>query len=222
MEKKNIRNITIIVVAVALIIAVLGGGTFAYWQWISADEDQTIVNVTVEEGISMTINPTTVTLTNMRPTNDCDGDYAMIGTATITIDNQTGILAQPTFKLKAKSSKNLTANAWSKLNFAITEDGGSCSSPLYQGTFTGGSTTANTWTDTAEIPRASVTFDAFAYNNGTRMDIGEPTEHVYDVYVWIDSSYVATNQGTTVSDVLQDNTITVTWSENSVVEQVLS
>lgn len=210
-KDKSINKITIAVVAVAMIIAITGGATFAYWQWTSNNAQQTQVNVTVDEGITMTITPTTASKSNMRPTNDCDGTYAMAATATVTINNLTGIKARPTFRLKAKATNALTSAIWGKINYAITEDGGSCSSPLAQGSFTSGSTGANTWYHTGDI--SGVTFDAAKQTT---------TTHTYDLYIWVDSTYTGSNTGGTVSDKLQNNTITVTWSENSTVAQVLS
>lgn len=223
MEKKNISKVIISVIAVAVVIAIVGGATFAYWQWQTADEQQTLVNVTVAEGITMLIEPSQTLVGEngtLRPTNSCV-DYAFKANATVSIDNKTGVKAKPTFKLKFKSSKALSTAAWGKVNYAITELNGDCTSPLYQGTFSMGSTTANTWADTDEIPRDNVTFTAPPYNGGTKAELGAPTTHVYEVYVWLDSTYVGpVNTGTTVNDPLQDNTITVTWSGDSYVTQV--
>jgi len=109
MEKKNINKIVITVVAVALIIAVIGGATFAYWAWVTNTAQQTAVNVTVAQGINMTITPESATPATLAPTTgkisdgttDLDTHSAVMkSTAIVSIENQTGILARPKFMLK--------------------------------------------------------------------------------------------------------------------------
>ena len=224
MEKKDINKLIVAVIAVLLVMAVIGGATFAYWQWVTSEEQQTLVNVTVAEGISMTIDPQPMTKTGMYPTNNCNGPAAMVGAATITVNNQTGILARPSFKLKAKVEKGgsdaLPAAALAKINYAVFEGTATdceLENALATGTLSGGSTSGG-W---AHFPTAAdtyltnVTFDAAAYAE---------TEHVYKVWVWLDSTYTAVNpnEGDTVRDPMQNATITVTWSENSIVEQILT
>lgn len=120
MENKNTNKIVITVVAVALIIAVIGGATFAYWQWITNEEQQTVVNVTMTQGINMTITPEATTNNKLYPTNtttnqieDCTGtgedivctltnQAVMRSYAVVSIENQTGIMARPRFMLKLR------------------------------------------------------------------------------------------------------------------------
>lgn len=206
-----------------MVMLLVSGSTFAYWRWQS--NDNTIINVTADQNGVMFIDPPNPSKTGMRPTSDCDGDYAMSGTATVTINNGTGITLRPTFKLKAKASKALTAAIWGKINYAIVDDtaGTTCDTTTYKGAFSTGTftsgTAANTYYHTGEISVGS-TFDVPPYNGGSSASIGEAQTRTYTLYVWIDSSYTATNTGTTVSDKLQNNTITVTWSENSILTQV--
>lgn len=122
MEKKNISKIAIVIVAITVILVAAGGATFAYWQWVSAENEQTAINVTVAQGINMTINPTIISTTTMYPTKglnaageqDLDSHEAvMTSTALVTIENQTGIKARPKFMLKLQilsaGGTNITA-----------------------------------------------------------------------------------------------------------------
>lgn len=246
MEKRNINKVTLAVIAVALIIAIVGGSTYAYWTWQTASGQRTNVNVTVAEGISMVITPTTVSTNKLHPTNNCAGDATIVSTALIEIDNQTGILARPKFYLKLQilnsAGTNITSTYAQYIHYAVAETDGSCTSPIASGIFTNQQTT-NVNNDGAAVtgwynspiitnlngtfPKitsedaASVSFDAPAYNGGTMGNVsGNKATHTYKVWAWLGNEYAATNTGDTVSDPLQDATIKVSWSETSEVIQV--
>lgn len=254
MEKKNINRVVVAVVAVALIVAIIGGATFAYWQWITNTSQQTAVNVTVAQGINMTIEPTTVNTNTLHPTNieintiEGGNTAIMKSTALVSIENQTGILARPKFMLKLKITNSDGSQIITNSNnagdskkyreyirYAVTEENGSCDTPITAGTFNGNATatgngfynspylTLDTY-DTANSTNApdgfpdltsenpgSVSFNANAYVT---------TEHTYKVCVWLDSSYTFTNEGNAVTDPMQNAIITVTWSDDSEVIQV--
>lgn len=129
MERKNTSKTIIVAVAIALFVAVVGGATFAYWQWITSDDQQTAVNVTVAQGINHIITPEpgdTAVNVKMRPTNtetdiieDCAGegdskvctlknDAVMVDYTQVKIENQTGIVARPKYMLKLKITKGGT------------------------------------------------------------------------------------------------------------------
>ena len=102
MNKKEFKTGLIIVLILVIVMLIASGGTFAYLQWQTSTDQLTALNVSVTDNINMHIDPATVTKTGMRPTNNCDGDFAMSGVSTVTITNNTGILARPRFKLKIK------------------------------------------------------------------------------------------------------------------------
>ena len=103
MKNKDINKVAIAVIAVALVVAVIGGSTFAYWQWITADDQQTLVNVTVQDGISMSITPTTTQTNVLYPVTRTNCSLASIsGSAVVTVVNNTGVEARPQFYLKLK------------------------------------------------------------------------------------------------------------------------
>lgn len=126
MEKKDMNKVVIAIVAVTLIIAIIGGSTFAYWQWITASEQETLVNVTVQDGISMTIIPTTGTQTKpLYPVTRTNCQKASIeGFADVTVVNETGIEARPQFYLKLKIEKdgeNITSTYAKYIKYAVSE-----------------------------------------------------------------------------------------------------
>lgn len=159
MNNNNAKKIIIAVVAVFIVIAIIGGATFAYWQWVTDTSQRTLVNVTVEQGISMTINPTSVSLDvdaagniGMRPTNDCTkANRVFSSTALVTVVNDTGIAARPKFMLKVKITKSDGSDitnayreyihyAVGEVNEDLPEEGDNytvCTSPIAAGTFSG-------------------------------------------------------------------------------------
>lgn len=214
-KKKNNDNqkLLVTIIAVALIIAIIGGATFAYWSWQSNNAQKT--NVTVEvEGATFTIVGNNITNTGMYPTADCDGAGALVGdVATVTIVNETESPMTASLKLRASLTKKqgtLDATNKGKLNWAVvdTTAGTTCETTTYKGTLA--NVTTNTDIDTG------ISFVAAGTTRGA-----EPvtTTKTYRVYVWLDSSYTYTNSGSTVSDPMQDLTISVKWSPASTLIQ---
>ena len=106
-KKKNLIITLVIVLIVGLTIA---AGTFAYFQWTSGIEGGTSVNVTIEAGqVTMHIEPDNTVMDGVRPTNSCNNAVAY-GDALMTIVNNTGAMAIPSFKLSVKVTKNGTGN----------------------------------------------------------------------------------------------------------------
>lgn len=271
MKNNNVSKLIIAIIAVILIIAIVGGSTFAYFQWTTAANQRTAVNITIEQGrITMHIEPERTVFEELKPTANCDAydngtnthPYAtMYGDALVTVVNNTGTLAIPSFKLSAKVTKGgtgtLTSSALSHIHYAVaaiatTEDAdgnavkgttvtGSCSSPLTAeangdktffsnsnliatGTFESVST-AGAWSD---LPSTTGTYLPRQYNTNTNTSSGvtfkalqyDTTHQYFRVYIWLDSTYTTTTVGNTVSDPLQDAKIEITWSTNSMIEQV--
>ena len=99
-----------------------------------------------------------ITDTGLYPTNNCAGTGAMpiddsgdyyAPASIITIENQTGVIARPKFKLRVKiTDKNgnvITNNSAGTdngnnpyryfINYAVAEENGACTEPLYSGNF---------------------------------------------------------------------------------------
>lgn len=216
MKKKNkeTNKLLISIIAVALIIAIIGGATFAYWSWQSNTAQQTNVNVSVAGG-NLTISGGNVTNTGMYPTSDCDGTGALVGgTATVTAVNQTE--SPMTVKLfirgtlSAKQGSLTTTNK-GKLNWAVVQVASSTATPSDNTCKTGAiaSGTLTNVTTNTDI-NTGITFTAAASTTTTKY---------YKLYVWLDSTYSFTNSGSTVSDPMQNLTISVKWSPASIMTQ---
>lgn len=132
-----------------------------------------------------------------------------------------------------------------EVNSSGTEINGSCASPAYQGTFgkaivttvTGGGNTnvvitpsstptnanvTNNTVTTIDITKSSSDYTTkltFPVTAGTANANGTTTSATttkyYKFYVWIDETYTYKNTGDTVSDPMQNLTITVQWSTKS-------
>ena len=98
-KKKSLITALLLVVVAGLSIT---AGTFAYFQWTTGAEGGTAVNVTIEMGgITMHIEPETTEFVGLYPTAHCENNVRY-GDALVTIVNNTGTLALPSFKLKVK------------------------------------------------------------------------------------------------------------------------
>lgn len=231
MENKNNRKVNIIVsiVAVALIIMLSAGGTYAYWTWISdtsvGSNQRTEIGELIISSPSFTITGNNVTGKLAAPTSTCySSSYTLAGRATVEADNVSSLPMKVTLTLKAKltastgtaSSADLTHVHW-----AIKEVAGSttafaaanCSTATANsasyttGTFTTAALSANTDYTT------TITYNVAANTNSTKY---------YQLYVWIDSGYTHQNVGNVQSDPLQDMKVYLTFSDASKFEQIQS
>lgn len=153
-------------------------------------------------------------------------------------------------KVTKGGSEALTSTALGHIHYAVVsiqtstsgvKQGtltGSCDAPLSAdatGLFTNSTTsatgnfstvsTSGAWTD---LPTTSAQFLPRQYNAITGAASGvtfkapqyATTYQWYRVYVWIDETYTTTTIGNVVSDPLQNAKIELTWSENSMLQQV--
>lgn len=270
-QKKNKQknNIIYVIAAVVAVIIMVSGSTYAYWQWISATNQQTNVNVVVR-GATMTITGDNATSTTLRPTNDCDGVAALVSQeATVTVVNETGTQMRATPRLDiilTPAQGTLTSTILSHIHWAVVDitatPTGTCTSTEYQGTLdklirptiTVDNTTKDisvsyssvTPVSASTASGATTTFDlvknissfktgltdanrvantlSFVANPATinQQGVTTPvtTTNKYKVYVWIDETYAGQNVGGTVSDPLQNITISVKWSTKSTLFQI--
>lgn len=272
MKNNNVKNIIFAIIAVVLMIVIVGGSTFAYFQWTTAENQKTSVNVTIEQGkIVMHIEPEQTVFEGLHPTANCATSVAY-GDALVTITNNTGTLAIPSFKLSASVTKSvddvdLTAKDLAYIHYAVASVGtqvvrtpgqddvvkklstvnGSCSSPLTAAQYVDDETTlfetpnliaTGTFADVVsptpagttgtDLPLAQGVFLPRQYNLNTgevsgvtfKAEAGVTSYQYFRVYIWIDEQYTTTTIGNTVSDPLQNAKIEITWSTNSMIEQV--
>ena len=108
-NKKTLFMSLVIVLLVGLMVS---AGTFAYFQWTTDVNQRTNVNVTIAAGgIKMIMTPEGGVLEakGLKPVADCMESYAYFDTK-IQIQNTTGSLVVPSFKLKARVKPNSAAN----------------------------------------------------------------------------------------------------------------
>ena len=213
-KDNDTKKILITLTIVILIIVIIGGATFAYWTWQSNNAQMTNVSGRIPErdesgGFVFNITGGGVSSTKtMYPTNDCDGAGAIIsGNTTVTAGNpsstdMTVFLAIRATVTAAQGTLNSTNKG--KLNWAIidTSTSATCANPTAQGTLS----TAGTNTDIDTTIRFTATKES-------------TTTKTYKLFIWLDSSYTFTNYGDTVSDPMQNLTINVGWSPDSVMAQ---
>ena len=270
-KKKSLITALLLVVVAGLSIV---AGTFAYFQWTTGAEGGTAVNVTIEMGgITMHIEPETTEFVGLYPTAHCENNVRY-GDALVTIVNNTGTLALPSFKLKVKvtdkDGNGVPADALSHIHYSVvpietTKSGDNpvkgettytCANiPSVNSTDTGGLLTNGEGSVTSSFTFAGVATDG-TYTHVPSVDdvsssgvattagylprqyfisgdkLGETagityigntyttTYQYYRVYVWIDDGYTSTIVGNVVSDPLQNAKIEITWSEESMVQQV--
>ena len=119
-KKKSLITALLLVVVAGLSIT---AGTFAYFQWTTGTEGGTQVNVTIEMGgITMHIEPETTEFVGLYPTAHCENNVRY-GDALVTIVNNTGTLAIPSFKLKVrvtdKDGNGVPKSALEHINYAV-------------------------------------------------------------------------------------------------------
>ena len=119
-KKKSLITVLVMTVVAGLSIV---AGTFAYFQWTTGEDQRTSVNVTIEMGgITMHIEPENTGFVGLYPTAHCENNVRY-GDSLVTIVNNTGTLAIPSFKLKVKvikgGSGELTAEALKHLHYSV-------------------------------------------------------------------------------------------------------
>lgn len=232
MKKKDNNKLIIAIAAVLLIIAIVGGSTFAYWSWQTATNQQTSVSVTIKGG-SLNITGTNVTSVGMYPTKDCDGAAALVGTATVTAKNETATDMLVTLKLRGTiTSSQGTLNSTNKayLKWAVVETtsalglsaaDNACDTATYNGTLANVTTSTDFDTGiTFTAYRNDLTTTELNSHKETTINSGVATTvRTYKVYVWLDETYPYENTGNTVTDPMQDLSISVKWSPASTMTQ---
>lgn len=230
--KKN-NKLIVSIIAVALIIILVGGGTYAYWMWVSAED--TSISFTVAGG-TMTIDgggdiTTTALLAPAACTNE---KYAIQRKIVVNAENVTNDSMVEVIQLQVKSLSTTTGTL-NETNKASIEWALVRSDTTQH--------TANTWleaTNNCSLSATSATDETSLNITGTMLAKGNfsnisegdtitlydkeivpsATDNVagtatdyYELYIWINPNYIGdATVGTTVKDALQDLKITLEWS----------
>lgn len=189
-KKNNDKQKTILILTiVALIIALVAGGTYAWWTWVSGNN--TNVNITVK-GMTMILDGGgDITAQNLVPTSCTNTTYAVQRTINYSVTNPTTIAATATIQLNPSTFPTQLRNA--KLMWKLTTAANCGGTQVATGTFS--STTQGSVMNltTVSVPANTTT----------------PITGTYYLSIWLDSSYTSTNTGNTVSDTLQNKSMTL-------------
>lgn len=189
---KNNNNQTyktvLTVVAVLMLIVLVGGGTYAWWTWRSANN--TTVNITVSGGTYTLDGGGSITGKSLVPTDQCNGNYAIVRTITTKTTNTTN--TNMNAKIQLNPSVFPADLQSSHLKWYINTTN-SCTNGGVSGDF--GSVVQGTKFD----------LTSFTVNAGTTT----AQNNTFYLFIWLDSSYEHPNTGTTVSDPMQDKAFTL-------------
>ena len=206
MKEKN-KLIISIAAVVAMVIAVVGA-TYAYWTWASANNERTLVNFTVDLGLTATLDGGTISVSRLAPTSSCtNSTYSTKAPVTLNYSNNsgapaiaTGTLTVTQFTVQSGRSAFPT-NALTHLHYALTTSSSSCTTgAITSGTFSG------------KGSNGSVLFTDTVLQNNIATGTTNGSKNMW-LYVWLDDSYTFQNVGSeAVQDPMQDLQIILTWS----------
>lgn len=233
-QKNNNRNF-VIIAAIIMVLALVAGGTYAYWTWRG---NVTAINVTTSIGnIGLTLNGGDGTIgSGLAPAACTNATYASKDTVSINFYNETDFPAYVTLTLKLKSftwnnGSKPTSTQLSNIKYAISNSSSACtplSGDAYGaltntagGTFSG--ITANNTKGTAQTQDYelfNINFKLPA-NTGTE---ASPSSRTYYLYFWIDAAYEGIHAGSTANgsgvivDPLQGIAFSTSWSAGTITQ----
>lgn len=210
MKERN--KLIIAIIAVILIIAVVIGATYAYWQWSTNTTQATNVKFTVptqDKLLGATLNGGgSTTVSNLAPAACTNSTYAMKKQISLSYFNQTS----QTASIKA----TLTVSNWTQphtgtlrlnnLHYALTT-GTNAGNGCDKGTVVAGGSSSSFVTSGALINNIEIKSASAGTGTST-----EPATETYYLWVWIDKNDTGSNTGSTVTDPMQDLSFTLTWT----------
>lgn len=216
---KERQKLIIAIIAVLAIIVLVGGATFAYWQWSTDTSQRTNVSFTItqsalQDQLSATLQGNgTTAVSKLAPAACTNSTYALKKEVLINHKNATtrdatvsAVLTLSNFVAPHKPSGSTSITQLSNLKYALTTSSTDCATGVVkEGDF---SSLAFGSTSTGASDKVLFT-QTFTSTAGTNTE----TPQRYYLWVWIDKDYSgSSNIGNTVSDPLQDLTFTLTWS----------
>ena len=206
--KKDNRNLIISLIAVAMIIVLAGGGTYAWLTWRSATNQQTNINVSVSNVTTDSSDTQNyrfnidgggnITSGKIAPTDQCNhSTYGIKRTINIDINNPSTTPFLATLQLQPITFPTVYANT--HLRWVLSTSSTDCTTAaniVGQGNF-GSATQGTKFTLT--------TFDVAAGSQSAAVK----TTKTYYLYIWLDEGYSVENVGNTVTNSMQDNSFTL-------------
>lgn len=191
-KDENRNKVIISITIVALIVALVSGGTYAWWTWVSANNTDTAVNITVGRLEMILDGGGNITAQNLVPTSCTSTTYAVQRQISYSLINPTTVASTATIQLNPSTFPAQLKN--SKLMWKLTTAANCGGTQVATGTF--GSTTQGRVMDltTIAVPAGTTT----------------PITGTYYLSIWLDSSYTGTtNVGGEVKDTIQDKSMTL-------------
>ena len=190
--KKDSRNLVISMVAVALIIILAGGGTYAWWTWVSGNN--TVVNITVAGGTYTLDGGGSITSgKNIAPTDQCNhSTYGIKRTITAKATNET--TTDMVAYVQLNPSTFPTLFKISNLEWVLTTSSSSCTSNIVA---------SGNFSNVVQGTKFNLTsFDVPALTTST-------LTKTYYLYIWVNEDYEIKNTGNTVTSSIQDKSFTL-------------
>ena len=225
-KNKKDKKTGLIIVVLLLVLALIAGGTYAYWSWNS--NNLITVNMTIDAGtMSLTFNGGgNTTVQKLAPTNctasGYNTNYVAKFPVTITRANSTTFPGSITFTLQltsltwkyAKPSSTDLAN----VKYILTSSNSLCTTAV--GGVSGSLTSATVGSTANTAQTQTKTLSSWTYTIPANTASGSET---YYLYFWIDPGYTFTNWGSNaVQDPLEDLIFTVNWTSNGTIQQAAS
>ena len=210
--KEDNRKIIMALIAVALIIVLAGGGTYAWLTWRSANNQQTVVNISIPNITTDSTNTTdyrfnvegggniTAGATGgiLAPTDQCNhSTYSIRRTVNIDINNPSTTAFSAKLELLPQTFPTQFANE--HLRWVLSTSSSNC-------TTAGNIVASGNFASVTQGTKFTLTtFDVTA---GTQTAAAKTTKTYY-LYIWIDEGYSVENVGNTVTGSMQDKTFTL-------------
>lgn len=171
MKKKNI----ILIIGILLFEILIAGGTMAYWRWENSDDNETLVNFTIDEffecsaDVGGDITPANVQLAPAMCTSEKNAIKKKLTVYTTAYGDQV-VLMDLWLEINTLSSE---LSATQNFKYAITTDENSCTNNVVaSGSFTG-----------KQVGDKVYLFNQKNYHESTSED-GEE----YWLYIWLDAA----------------------------------
>lgn len=192
--KKDNRNLIISIIAVAMIIILAGGGTYAWLTWRSANN--TVVNITVAGGTYTLDGGGNITSgKNIAPTDQCNhSTYGIQRTITAKATNETTTNMIAYVQLNPSTFPTAFKNA--NIKWVLSTSSSNCttaSNIVASGDFSNVVQGTKFTLTSFNVPAATTTV----------------LTKTYYLYIWVAESYAVENVGTTVTNSIQDKSFTL-------------
>ena len=197
-----------IFLAIAIVMFLTVGATYAYWQWTTNSAQQTAISFTATSGISCSANGggnITSSDVKLAPTSCTDPEYAIQRTITTSVTNNNQGSVYLSLNLKVNSMASELA-ASENFKYALTTSPSSCTTGVIKtGTFTG-ATTNSTFTilEDQEYQTSPGTGTYYLY---IWLDEAETNNNTQNKAFNLSLTGVCTNYVSTIGDTLSQNAV---------------